>query len=172
MKNIMSLLSGGDLRSISGADKVVTMIKNQEDFDELVQGLLSGERLTVMRCADVIEKITAGKTGYLQAHKKTLLKLMQTAADKELKWHLAQLMPRLTLTKTEFLKVWDKLLNWASDKTESRIVRVNAIQGLFGLLPGQVEYIPEFIKLMDALEKENIPSLNARIKQLKNKLTV
>jgi hypothetical protein len=37
------------------------------------------------------------------------------------------MMPRVALTDLELGKVWHTLVSWALDKSESRIVRVNAL---------------------------------------------
>jgi hypothetical protein len=135
MKNFDKLLKGGDLRSIGKANEVVKEVKNQSDFDTLFNGLFNSDRKIVMRSADAIEKITIKNSGYLSKHKKKILLLCATAKDKELKWHLALLVSRIKLTEEEFGIVWQTLINWATDKNESKIVRVNSIQSLSNLLP-------------------------------------
>ena len=52
-------------------------------------------------------------------------------------------------------------------KNESKIVRVNSVQGLFNLLPQNAALTGDFNLLLKTLEAENIPSLNARIKRLR-----
>src|SRR5689334_4277556 len=114
-----------------------------------------------MRSADAIEKITLVNPGYLEPHKESLLGLLNTAQQKELKWHVALLVARLKLNKSELGKAWVTLSGWASDQDESRIVRVNSIQGLFELL----EYAPglrgDFGLTLARLEMEEVPSLRA-----------
>lgn len=77
---------------------------------------------------------------------------------------MAQMLPRLCLNTGEAANVWQLLFSWAMDKTNSNIVRVNAIQGLFELL----KILPcnglSFQLLLNQLKKEDIPSINARIK--------
>jgi hypothetical protein len=63
--------------------------------------------------------------------------------------------------------IWNLLSQWASDATESKIVRVNAIQSLFYLLPQIPARTPQFHALLTELEKEKIPSLLARIRKLR-----
>jgi hypothetical protein len=56
------------------------------------------------------------------------------AHDKEFKWHLAQLVVLHELAHDELGEVWKILSHWAMDKKESKIVRVNSLQGLYELL--------------------------------------
>jgi len=133
MNNLIKYQKGGALRSIADADKVVSLIKTQTEFDELFELLFSKDRLIVMRAVDAVEKKTLKNPGFLTKHKQDIINLINTAIDKELKWHLALIASRLDFTNDELGIVWYKLTKWATDKKESRIVRVNSIQTLFGL---------------------------------------
>lgn len=168
MNKFQEILKGGDLRSIGKANEIVTMVNTQNDFDELFIGLNHSDRKVVMRTADAIEKITLDKSDYLQKHKTELLNLCKIAKDIELKWHLVLLVSRLSLTKEELGNTWDLLTKWATDKKESKIVRVNSIQGLFNLFQQNHELSQDFNLTLSEIEKEKIPSLNARIKKLQN----
>ena len=156
MKEFFKLLKGGDLRSIGQSNEIVKLIKNQEDFDHLFQYLLHEDRLIAMRTADVIEKLTLTDATYLSKNN----------PNKEVKWHLALLVSRLILQKKELAKIWKLLSSWALDKKESRIVRVNSIQGLFNLLQNNKQFAEDFDRIIANMHKENIPSINARIKKL------
>ena len=120
-----------------------------------------------MRAADVIEKITLDNPKYLSRHKKKILRLCNIAKDKELKWHLALLVSRLKMGENEFTQAWHTLTLWAMDKNNSRIVRVNSLQGLFNLKSQRNEWAKDLALTFAELEKENIPSIIARIKKLK-----
>ncbi len=92
---------GGHLRAIAKVEELVPLIKNQSDFDVLFQHLNSKIRIVIMRTADAIEKITLKYPEFLQNHKNTIIDFLKSAEDKEFKWHLAQLAPRLKLTEKE-----------------------------------------------------------------------
>lgn len=168
MISIEKALAGGDLRSVKRNQFVVSSIKNQQEFDELFRLMVHKDRLVVMRAADAIEKITKDKPTYLTKHKKVILDLASLAENKELQWHLAQLMPRLTLDKIEFEHALSTLMQWAMDEKCSRIVRVNSLQALHDLALIRSEYNVHLELLYSKLEKEKIPSINARIKKLRN----
>ncbi|MGZ3751333.1 MAG: hypothetical protein ACXVB0_07670 [Mucilaginibacter sp.] len=172
MNKFKTLLSGGDLRSIGQSNSVVLKIKNQENFDELFKLLFFNDRLVIMRAADAIEKISIKAPHYLAKHKNELIELCYTVCPKELKWHLALLIPRVDLNTEELNSANDILMKWATDKTESRIVRVNSIQGLFEITMLHNRLKNDFIHTLSVLEKENIPSINARIKSIRKKITL
>jgi len=167
LNDLQKYLKGGDLRSISNVNQLISLIKNQQDFDDLFSQMYSDDRLIIMRAADAIEKVTINTPSFLTKHKSELLHFLDKAHDKEFKWHLVLLTSRLKLTNDEFTLVWSRLKEWVLDKNESKIVRVNSLQTLYDLTQNNKEFKNEILLLIQKLEKENIPSLNARIKKLK-----
>jgi hypothetical protein len=167
MPHFDDILKGGDLRSIGQSNKVVSLVSSQNSFDQLFQQIFHADRRVVMRTADAIEKITVHNPDYLRQHKNEILKLCDTASNIELKWHLALLVSRLSLTKKEIGNVWQTLTSWATNPKESKIVRVNSIQAMFNLLRQHNKLKRDFELTVIEIEKENIPSINARIKKLR-----
>ena len=167
MNKLITYLQGSDLRSIANVDRLLLLIKDQNDFDELFRHLYSDDRLIIMRATDAIEKITVNKPKFLATHKSELIKFLDKAQDKEFKWHLVLLVSRLKLTLEELGQVWTILTEWAKDKSESKIVRVNSLQALHDLTLDNKELKKDFELTIQGIERENIPSLNARIKKLK-----
>ncbi len=168
MNHFAEILKGGDLRSIGNANQVVSLVHDQPTFDELFSELYNSERIVAMRAADAIEKITAHNPHYLYPHKHDILALCKKVKEIELKWHWALLVPRLDLTKEETGYIWKTLTDWAADKKESRIVRVNALQALHDIVRSNEELTADFTLILKKMEQENIPSINARIRNLKN----
>lgn len=165
---LIKLLNGADLRSLGNAGLVAGMIKCQQDFDSLFRLLYHSSRYVVMRAADALEKISRHQPEYLHRHTDEIFRLSRECKHKELKWHLAQLIPRVTSSLTVG-RAWKTLLQWAIDKSASRICRVNSIQGMYEISLRYPDFKTEFRDLLPSLEAENIPSLNARIGLLKNK---
>jgi len=170
MRNdLLEKLSGGDLRSIGNADLIVAEIKNQNDFDILFNCLHSDDRLIVMRAADAIEKITVIRRDFLCGHKEEILAFCKNAENIEFKWHLALLLPRLSFSENEYAHVWKILSSWLLDPKESKIVRTNSMQALFELSKDDLMAKEKFDSILSEVEKENIPSLLARIRKIKRK---
>ena len=166
-EKIYVLLDGGDLRSISGSNEVEILIHNQNDFDVLFDFLNYSSRIIVMRAADSIEKVSRRHYAYLDKHKTRLLGMIADVTDKELKWHLAQLIPRLKLNDDEKNNAFEILKRWLLNENESKIVRVNSIQALYELSYNSKSRTKSFDEMLINIEKENIPSINARIRKLK-----
>lgn len=167
MKKFEKILQEGDLRTVGKVKEVIAKIKDQQAFDELFEGLYSDDRKVIMRTADAIEKITSKDYQFLLSHKKEILQFFYNAAHKEFKWHLALLVGRIPLNKNETGHVWQKLSNQVTDRKESKIVRVNSLQALCEILQSNKELTLDFNWIIKEIEKENIPSLQARIRILK-----
>ncbi|HET9824233.1 MAG TPA: hypothetical protein VFP87_02800 [Chitinophagaceae bacterium] len=75
--------------------------------------LFDDERAIVMRAADAIEKITRDTPSYLHTYKNEIVGLCHETIHKELKWHLALLIPWLCLNHSELLDMWKILERWS-----------------------------------------------------------
>ena len=157
----------GDRRSIGNVNEIIQSIQTQQEFDNLLKDVLSHERIIAMRSADAVEKITRKNHRWLETHKPVLLELLHSTIDKELQWHVAQLITRVDLTDKELYVVWDKLAYWMLNRNESKIVRVNSLQALYELSRENPTLGQALTHLVNSIRHENIPSLDARIRKLK-----
>lgn len=106
MDDLLRQLAGGDRRSIGQSDRVVReVLKRPSLFVTVIRGLDCADPLIRMRCADAAEKMTRSHPDWLQPHKAALIALAARTAEQEMRWHLAQMLPRLTLTPTETRRV-------------------------------------------------------------------
>jgi hypothetical protein len=166
MNNFEKYLNGSDLRSLGESDKIISFIKDQNDFDELFKYLFNIDRNIRMKAIDVVEKIICKNNHFLQKHKTEIIKLSNDVENIEFKWHLAQLFGKLIYEENELQNVWEKLREWVLNKKESKIVRVNSLQSLYELAKINGSYEKEINGIIKELEKENIPSMKARIKKI------
>jgi hypothetical protein len=84
-----------------------------------------------MRAADAAEKVSVVRPDLLKQYKAELLGLLAEAEQIELRWHLALMVPRLPLNKTERQRAATALHRYLEDR--SSIVRTFALQGLADL---------------------------------------
>jgi hypothetical protein len=164
--DLVGQLSGGDLRSKGLSEVVASEVRDEQSFDALFAGLSSKSRVVVMRTADAIEKITRTKTSLLAPYKRDILKLAGISVNKELQWHLAQLLPRLDLTKKEADYCRKTLSGWATNRLNSRILRVNSLQSLYDMAKAGKVRRTVFMEIVAKIKKEGIPSIDARLKKL------
>lgn len=170
MCELEKILSSGNPRSLGDINSLLDKNKKQEDFDELFPFLSHSNRVVVMRSSDAVEKISQYNPEFLQKHKEKIFELCQSEIFNELKWHLALLLPRLSLSENELGKAWEILSNWTKNKENSKIVRVNSLQGMYEIVQKE-KFLKQDLELtMEEIGMEEVPSINARIKKLRLKL--
>jgi hypothetical protein len=64
-------------------------------------------------------------------YKRRLLELAATSIEKEVRWHLAQMLPRLNLERTDLRRIAEIMFGYLNDG--SRIVKTFAMQALADL---------------------------------------
>jgi hypothetical protein len=171
INTILSQLSGGDLRSIGKTNQVVKLVLADKTlFDDLFAGLLLDNPVIRMRAADVVEKITKINPEWLGPYKSIILHNLILIENKEVRWHLAQIIPRLKLTKTERAKTSQILLEWLRNKKESKIVRVMAMQALAEMAIRDPRLKQTTKKELQYISLSEAPSLKSRSRILLTKL--
>jgi len=168
-KDILSSLKGGDLRSIGTSNEAVRRVSKEPGvFGELFAGLLDPDRLVRMRAADAVEKLTREHPNWLQPWKRCLLDDIATRKDKELRWHVAQLLPRLTLTALEKAAAISVLQEYLCD--DSSIVRAFSMQALVDLAGDDTKMIEEIRPVIERLTRTGTAAMKARGRKLLVKL--
>lgn len=167
---LLQFLQGKDLRSTGNVEQLIPLIICQKDFDALFNFLNSSDRIIVMRAADAVEKISRAHPEFLKPHKEEILGFLDSARDQEFKRHLALMVSRLDLTAEEVGRVWSRLTTCATDRKESRIMRVNSLQALSELTYQNKDLKQHLELTFEEVSKENIPSINARIKRIRKKM--
>ncbi len=164
-KNILTLLEGGDRRTIGRADQVAAMVsKSPGLFPELIAGLWSDDPLVRMRAADATEKFTRGNHEFLQPYKKELLGLMAETKEQELRWHLAAMVPRLSLNARERQLAVSLMEIYLEDR--SSIVKTSALQGLAELAQHDSSLRPKVIAVLNESTRNGTPAMKARSRKL------
>ncbi|HME07472.1 MAG TPA: hypothetical protein VKG25_10490 [Bryobacteraceae bacterium] len=169
MKRILKDLKGGDLRSIGrSGDAVTTVAKNPALFADLISGMFDKDRLVRMRAADAVEKATRAHPEWLQPWKRPLLETVSGLEDKELRWHIAQLLPRLKLTPGERAAAVGILMGYLEDK--SSIVKTFSMQALADLAAQDEQLLQQVQPLIERLTRTGTPAMKSRGRKLLKQL--
>jgi hypothetical protein len=165
MAKILSKLRGGDRRSIGKVGEVVIAVRKKPDlFKELVTGLFDADPVVRMRAADAMEKISLDNPQFLQPFKTELIRLAQQTPQQELRWHMAQMIPRLKLTPQETARVTKIFFEYLKDK--SKIVVTFAMQALSDLAIKQADVSTRVIRAIEKLAQTGSPAIQSRGKKL------
>ena len=120
------MLAGGDRRSIGRSREVVKLVARSPGLiPVLVRGLDHDDPIVRMRAVDALEKVTAGQPALLGRHRRRLLALAGTETQQEVRWHLAQMLPRLRLAAADRAVAVRVLTEYLADR--SRIVQACAL---------------------------------------------
>jgi hypothetical protein len=167
--NILKELAGGDRRSIGKADRIVNRIlKAPALLGDVVRGFTQADPVIRMRCADVAEKVSAVHPEWLQKHKQALLSFASTVQEKEARWHMAQMLPRLELSPRERRSVVALLLDYLEDS--SQIVKTCSIQALFDMSETDAELRARVVPILQGAVRDGSPAARSRAKKLLKKI--
>lgn len=166
---VLRKLAGGDRRSIGRANEVVAdVLAEPRLFAILFSGLRSQDAVLRARAADAVEKITARRPEYLRPHRRALIGPLAACAQKEVRWHVAQMLPRLRWSAAERKRVLAILQTYLED--ESSIVRTFAMQGLADLARQAPDLVPAVRRRLRTLSARGTPAMRARGRRLLREL--
>lgn len=162
---ISVLLKGGDRRSIGRSNDVVKLVLHApQRFAELIECLWSDDPIVRTRAADAAEKASAVQPELLKPYKTELLGLLGEAEQIELRWHLAQLIPRLPLTQGERRRAAEALQLYLEDR--SSIVRTFAFQALADISRDDSELRPRVREILEQSISRGTAAMKARARKL------
>lgn len=165
-RSIREMLSGGDRRSIGEADAVARLVlENPPLFSELLSAILDDDSIVRMRAADAVEKLTVVHPDWLSPHKRIFLSKVLPIDQQEVRWHVAQILPRFALNLAERKSVVAMLMRWIGHES-SRIVRVMALQALFDLSRNDADLGKRVRGLLRELVDSDVPALRSRSRKL------
>ncbi|MGD2176493.1 MAG: hypothetical protein PVG71_01590 [Anaerolineae bacterium] len=165
MEEILRKLEGNDRRSIGRVDEVIAQVLDDPSlFAALVSGMLGDDPVVRMRSADAIEKVSAEHAQLLQPHKSTLIQEVAQSEQQEIRWHLAQILPRLDLSGEERETAVGILLHYLDD--DSKIVKVFSMQALAELAQRDASLRPRVVPLLEELTEIGSPAMKSRGRRL------
>ena len=170
MNDILKKLAGGDRRSIGRVSEVVADVLSDPTLFEVVfHGMVSDDPVVRMRSADAVEKITAKRPEYLQPHKTKLIQQVAKIEQQEVRWHVAQMVPRLELSEEERAVVVEILLDYLSDN--SKIVKTFSMQALADLAEQDASLRSQVIPLLEEFTRTGSPAMKSRGRKLLERLS-
>ena len=158
-------LEEGDRRSIGRSNEVVSeVLAKPRLFRVVFSGLSVDDPLIRMRSADAIEKITAQRPEFLRSYKVKLIRDVAATDKKEVRWHVAQMLPRLDLNEQERRRVFRVLLSYLNDR--SSIVRTFTMQALVDIARDSPALLPAVCQHIRELTIIGTPAMKARGRKL------
>jgi hypothetical protein len=165
MSSIKKLLSAGDLRTTGKSKEVVKQVTSNPDLlGDVVIAIIEGNPGVKLRASDALEKITRDNPEWLNPFKRQILTKVACINQKEVRWHLAQILPRLSLSKKERGLVYELMQSYLND--ESSIVKTFAMQALTDIAMQDSSYTNKVRNQVKRLMQEGSPAMKSRGKKL------
>lgn len=165
MNPVLSQLQGGDRRSIRGVPQVVRQVLADPSlFPVVFAGMDDSDPLMRMRCSDAVEKITAQHPEFLLPYRKRLIQLAAAAEQQEVRWHMAQLLSRITLTVSERRRVLGIMAVYLKDA--SSIVKTFAMQTMADIAAQDTRLRAPIVEKLKRLTRDGTPAMKSRGRKL------
>jgi hypothetical protein len=119
------------LSSGRSEEVVADALAGPGQFRLVFDAMLVPDPVVRMRAADAVEKITRRRADLLRGLEDRVLTEVAAIGQQEVRWHVAQLLPRLALTPPQRARTITILRGFLDD--DSRIVRTFAMQSLADL---------------------------------------
>lgn len=137
-------------------------------FAIVVDGMLVDDEVIRMRAADAVEKASRIRPDLLRPHIRQMLRDVAAVEQQEVRWHVAQIVPRLPVGARERTRAVALLESFLDD--ESRIVQVNAMQALADIALQNPRLRQRVIARLEGLVVDGSPAVKARGRRLLKRL--
>jgi hypothetical protein len=157
----MDKLGGGARHSIGNSNRVVAEVKGEAVlFEKLIEGLFDLDPLIRMRAVEAVEKISATRPALLRPYRRLLIDCAASSEQKEVRWHMAQICPRLILNAVERHVLMSIMFEYLNDP--SRIVKTFAMQAMMDLAMQDKSLLPDVKRYVEKLTATGSPALRSR----------
>jgi hypothetical protein len=158
-------LEGADRRCLGRVEEVIAEVEaHPELFPLLVEAMVAADARVAMRAADAVEKISARHAEWLRPFTDWLIAEAARSVQQEVRWHFAQICPRLILDDAKRRQVVAILECYLADG--SAIVKTFAMQALADLALADGSLRPRALRHILELTETGTPAMRARGRRL------
>lgn len=166
MDRLRDMLTEGDRRTTGRADEVAAaVVENPHRFAELFKCLTDEDPGVRMRAADATEKVSASRADLVQPFAQRLLSIVAEIDQQEVQWHVAQIIPRLSLTSRQAAGAALTMRRYLV-RTQSNIVKAFALTALVALATEHPELSSGLGELLNQYADDPSPAVRKRVAKL------
>ncbi|SMH60509.1 ACT domain-containing protein [Azospirillum agricola] len=164
--SIAARLARGDRRVEGDAPSVAADVAaNPAKLPELFACLFDGDPSVRMRAADSLERMSRGNGAWLDPYTESLLTDAVAIEQAEVRWHIARILPRLTLDGGQRHRAAILLAGWF-ENSPSRIVQTSALQAVVDLADQDGDLRATAAEMLGCALRSDVPSLAARAQRI------
>ena len=157
------MLKEGDPRTLGRAREVQSLI-SPANVAQLIACWTDADPVVQMRAVNVTEKLSRQRIALFEPFKPLFIDLLDSATEKQIRWNLASIVPRLRLSRSEAHHVAEMLMKYLNDS--SSIVKTLAIQGLWDLTRIDPGLRPEVLEILRMALATGTKAMQARSRNL------
>jgi hypothetical protein len=151
----------GDLRSTGDVATVLRRIERDPSLVAEIAGALPTTNPALnMRLMDVIEKHARSHPEAYERYADFFLDRLGPSQQKEIRWHIAQILRHVRLSKEQTARALALMTSYLSDR--SRIVQAEAAETYYPLAPDKARAL----RRLEARVRGAAPALKARLKRI------
>ncbi|WP_207457747.1 ACT domain-containing protein [Azospirillum sp. SYSU D00513] len=164
--DLAALLALGDPRSFADLPSVAEAVAaDPARLPDLVGCLFDANPDVRMRAADALDRLSRIGAGLLDPFVEQFLTEAAAIEQAEVRWHLAQTLPRLTLDPEQRRRAAALLEAWFA-APGSRIVQSSALQAMVDLAEKNPELREASADMLGRAMRSRVPSLAARARRI------
>lgn len=171
-QNVLSYLVEGDKRTLSGVEQAVkAILEDSQQIDDLLSAYDIHNEALNLRISDTIQKVQENDPSLLKPYAKRVFTIFAEYEQKEVRWHMAQILPLLDLNQNQLRKA---MQIWQSDFYNSRssIQRAFSLQAVYDIASMKSEYMPLLDELLKHALSNGSPAMKSRATLLQKTLNL
>jgi hypothetical protein len=157
------MMRGRDRRARTGADEAATAAaRDPRLFAALIDAMRSTDQVLALRSAEAADRASAANPGLLEPHKRELLGRVAQIDREEIRWHVAQMLPRLRFSGDEREQAVTLVVTWLQGRDGGGILHANGFESL-AVLAGDDPGLLDTVKpILERHASEGPPAVRAR----------
>ncbi len=172
MSKIIHLLSGGSITSTGNADVVIQLVQdNPKLLGDVFQLFLDKDPVVAMRSSYVFMKLSKSDRDLILPFKSLIINNLGKYIQKEVRWHIPQILLVMDLSDQEKEKSYNTLMNWA-ECNDGNIVVYYSLEAAFKIAKLQSHLLANFIPRLKKINKTDAKIVKNRCKKIAASLKV
>jgi hypothetical protein len=161
------MMRGRDRRARMGADEAAAgALRDPRMFDALIDAMRSTDRALALHSAEAADLASAGNPLLLEPHKRALLGRLAQIDQREIRWHVAQMLPRLRLEGDERERAVALVVGWLEGRDGSAMAAAGGFESLVVLADGDPQLIETVRPVLERHASGGPPAIRARAKSV------
>lgn len=170
--HLRAALSGGARSSIGNADNVIRdSLKDPLLLKEVYGLFLDDDPVVAMRASYVAMRVAESSPDSVKPYGDELMKSLELYVEKEVRWHVPQLLTRLDLTPQQRARAYEIVMNWA-ETDPSKIVGYYGFQAAAELASSDTALMKDFIPRLQRASTSEAKSIRNSCKKIAERFNI